>query len=147
MEVYKDKYLRNQYIKLNNPLMKVLSIHNYEGNDIKNYDWLRQKKNYDDFVNIIYSYGIIPTYIYSTKWSSNTANKRADKTIVDEDINSKINHHAFILLTSNPNLIWERTDKNEPGLSYNWIYYKDKKMKLTDFFKMTEQEIRDLLKL
>ncbi len=148
MEVYKDKYLTTQSlkkIKLTNPLLKVLSLRNYEGNDLTNYDWIRQKNNYEQFLGIIQKFGIDTTYIYSAKWSSHTARIRMDKTIIDEDMDSKINHHAFILLTSNPHLIWERTDKNEPGLSYNWVYYKDKKMKLTDFFKMTEEEIRNML--
>ncbi len=137
------EYLKNEFIKIKNPMEKVKSVKNYKG-DLTNYDWLRQSDNFQQLLLNLNNFNIVPTYIYSTKWSSKTA-YFVDKVLYDDDFESKVNHHAFVLLTSNPNLIWQRTDVNQPGLSYNWIYYKDKKMKLTDFFKMSNEAIHDLL--
>ncbi len=144
MEEFNEIYLKNEFIKIKNPLEKVKSLKNYKGVLYAGYDWDRQLKNFIQFNNILQRLNIQPTFIYSCKWSSKTASY-VEKTLYDNDPDSKVNHHAFVLLTSHPYLVWQRTDVNQPGLSYNWIYIKDNKMKLTDFFNMNDNDIINML--
>jgi hypothetical protein len=127
MEPY-GEFLRNQYIKLKNPVISYPSEHNYVGADLNTFDWKRQQKNLSKFVEQLAHFDIIPIFIYSAKWNPINA---AEPT----------NRFSFILETSDPNLIWFRKDQNGEGLSYNWIYYKKNKIKLTVFNAFTLDEL------
>ena len=129
----KGKFLCNQYIRLGNPILAHPSEHNYIGNDVlPTIEWKRQKKNIDKFLEQISHFDIVPTMIHSAKW--NPLNIAEQPT-----------RFSFILETSDPNLIWQRTDQNGVGLSYNWIYYKKNKINLMIFNAYTLEELTTFL--
>ena len=125
-------YLRNQYIKLKNPVILYQNVHNYVGDDFATFEWKRQQNNFDKFIEQLAHFDINPTIIHAAKW--NPLNQLEQP-----------NRFSFILETSDPNLIWFRKDQNAPGLSYNYVYYKKNKILLTKFNGFTLEELTNFL--
>lgn len=131
MEI-KGRYLINDYIKLADPNILHPSPYNYIGNNLETFVWGRQIANYNNFVNILSSFNIYCNMIHSAKWNPT-------------DINAEPKRFSFILQTTDPNLIWHRKDQNGDGLSYNWIYYKKNKIKLTEFLGYNNDQLKIFL--
>ena len=129
-------FLKNDYIKRGDPTILFPSPYNYIGNIHENIIWGRQLSNYNNFVKILANFNIQCTMIHSARWNGNL-----EKTT----INDVPNRFSFILQTSDPNLIWHRKDQNGEGQSYNWIYYKNNKLKMTTFLDYNMDQLKAFL--
>lgn len=66
--------------------------------------------------------------VYATSWTINESHR-----------------NSFLVLTSNPDILWYRYDTNSYGAAQNWIYLKKQKIKLSYFVDMSDQYILSLL--
>jgi hypothetical protein len=122
-----NKYMKNDNIKIKN-ILKIPNAETFNEN-CSTYNFKSQKLNFEKFKNKIEKCSIVPTQLYAANWEAYSSAR-----------------HSFLVLTSDPNLLWYRYDTNSIGAAQNWIYLKKKKIKLTDFLNMDEQDIVNYLK-
>jgi hypothetical protein len=130
-----EKYINNGNFRITNPQLQPECTFSYVGN-IELFDFndniKGQQKNFNCIENLLNSQNIYFTEINIVKWNSKinyTSNKRC----------------KFIITTSNPELLWYKYDTEAPGGSNNIIYYKNKKIKVTSFINLNEDDLFELL--
>ena len=95
---------------------------------------MEQTDNYKKCRNNLNFENIYFTEINIVKWNSQVRCKYPSRC-------------KFIIKTSNPYLLWYKYDTEAPGGSNNIIYYKNKKIKTTNFITFTENDFYDLLNI
>lgn len=117
-------WISNEFKKTKNPA-KILGVNDiYQGVLPQDYDFKFQTKNFTSITNSLAPFDIYPTELYSSY------------------IKGK---HTFIVCFSNPNLIWHKYENEGYGSCQNHIYYKSQKIKVTQWIKFTEGQIKQLL--
>lgn len=120
--LHTDKWITNGYLKIRNPLSETNIFFKYVGK-IDNFDFQKilssPYNNFLEIQEILDKHNIQFTHINVVKWQA-TINRSCCK---------------FIVKTTNPNLLWYKYESKAIGSGNNFIYYKAKKIKTTDFVK------------
>jgi len=118
-----QEWIKNEYKSLKNPIMKSTD-NSYQGILNDNFDFKNQKKNFEAIKKLLEPFGIIPQEIYYSELYKKS---------------------VFVVTWSDPNLFWRKNDSRSIGSSQNYIYYKDKEIKTTEWLKLTQQELNQIL--
>ncbi len=131
-----DKNITNGFLKITNPQLQKNTFYNYAG-PIVGFDFETevpsQFKNYTQIEALLSLQQIYFTEINIVKWKPACSN------------NDNSSRCKFIIKTSNPNLMWYKSESDALGSSNNQIYYKGQKIKTTLFLSWNEKKLVELL--
>jgi len=108
-----DKWITNGYKKILKPQLMV---------DSETYDFGPQQKNYIKINELLNSIGHELTNMYVTYFSSKF-------------------HCTFVVESTLPGFMWHKYDSGHQGSGNNVVYYKNEKIKVTDFIKYTTDDL------
>ena len=112
------------YKKVKNPAKYPDVTDKYEGPLVSGFDFKHQTANWEKIKTSLEPWQIYPTEIYFAN--------RAGKS-------------SFVVLFSNPDIIWNKYEGEGYGSGQNLIYFKDKKIKTTLWITYSEQKIGQIL--
>lgn len=118
-----QEWIKNEYKSLKNPIMKSTN-NSYQGILNDNFDFKNQKKNFEAIKKSLEPFGIIPQEIYYSELYKKS---------------------VFVVTWSDPNLFWRKNESKSIGSCQNYIYYKDKEIKTTEWLKSTQEELNEIL--
>jgi len=118
-----QEWIKNEYKSLKNPIMKSTD-NSYQGILNETVDFKNQKKNFEAIKKSLEPFGIIPQEIYYSELYKKS---------------------VFVVTWSDPNLFWRKNDSRSIGNSQNHIYYKNKEIRTTEWLKLSQQELNQIL--
>ena len=128
-----DKYITNDFLKITNPQLQKNAFFNFNAS-VDEFDFEKnvptQFNNYTNIEKILNPLLIFFTEINIVKWKPQC---------------SKSSRCKFIIKTTNPNLLWYKSESNALGSGNNQIYYKGQKIKTTEFLSWNEDKFIQLL--
>jgi hypothetical protein len=132
-----EKYITNGFLKITNPQLQKNSTYKYDGpiqNQLFDFNDIipTQTTNYTRIESILNTQQIYFTKINIVKWNSQKGYGSPYRC-------------KFIVETTHPYLLWYKYDSEALGGSNNLIYYKNQKIKTTDFIDWTENKLIELL--
>jgi hypothetical protein len=118
-----DKHLIFGNIKIEN-----IETPTYSGN-IESFDFAFQKNNYDKIKQNLEKIGYRLDYVISKTY----------KALYCENYLTK-----FIAFNEAKNVVWYKYEGKRLGVGQNMIYINSKKIKVTDFIKMADNELDNI---
>jgi len=122
----------SKHNKITNPYNKG-TINKFYG-DVDNFKFDHQEKNYNKLTNKLNEIGIQFCKVYSS-------------TIERKVKNSVQYGTTFIVTTTNDNIFWYKYEGKGVGSGYNYILIRGNKIKMTEFLKMDEDDVLELINL
>ena len=129
-----DDYIQFKHFKVAN-FYKNYPYANYLNHDVNDIDLLSQTEHKNKIEEKLKNFNIYFTKIKGVRWNEKF---RDDKS-------KSPNRHLFVVETNNSDFFWYRYDTNSGGASGQHIYYKKKKIYMTQFLKKTDEEMREFL--
>ena len=118
-----QRWIKNEYKSLKNPTI-ISPFNNYQGILNETFNFKNQKKKFDALKISLEPFDIYPQEIYYSELFGKP---------------------LFIVTWSNLNLFWRKNESMTTGTCQNHIYYKDKEIKISEWLKLSREELNEIL--
>ena len=112
------KWLKNDYIKISNPLKIKRNSIKIEC-ESETFDFVTQKENYNKIKETLEPFGINFKKVYATRWSTSNNLEKPDK-------------YVFVVESDSP-VVWYKYESDAYGSGQNYLYLGKKKLKLSEW--------------
>jgi hypothetical protein len=127
-----EAVITNGHLKIRNPQLQDSTFFVYNG-PIDGFEFEKtmpsQLNNYNALTTLLNSQNIHPTEINIVRWNSPKGGGGRSK---------------FIMKTTDPELLWYKSESNARGSGHNHIYYKKQKIKTTTFLSWDAAKLAEL---